>query len=89
MSQQSATSSTLTGSFLARAQFMQAHRKLFALQLSEDSKVDKTSAREWVGLFGKAMALLFSFFFAHADFGLFQTGGLGYLCGGAWGHPGG
>src|SRR5882757_6526501 len=58
MSQQSATSSTSTGSFLARAQFVQARRKLFALRLSEDSKVDKTSAREWVGLFGKAMVRL-------------------------------
>src|SRR5882757_4704522 len=58
MSQQSATSSTSTGSFLARAQFVQARRKLFALRLSEDSKVDKTSAQEWVGLFGKAMVRL-------------------------------
>ena len=58
MLQQSAASSTSTGSFLARAQFAQARRKLFALRLSEDSKVDKTSAREWVGLFGKAMVHL-------------------------------
>jgi len=61
MSQQSAVSSTSTGSFLARAQFAQARRKLFALRLSEDTKIDKAFAREWVELFGKAMVRLFLF----------------------------
>ena len=61
MLQQSATSSTSTGSFLAHAQFAQARRKLFALRLSEDSKVDKPFAREWVALFGKAMVRRFLF----------------------------
>jgi len=61
MSQQSAVSSTSTGSFLARAQFAQARRKLFALRLSEDTKIDKAFAREWVELFGKAMVRRFLF----------------------------